>query len=157
MTSTAVRVGVGVLVPDPLDPSRVFCGIRVGSHGAGTLALPGGHLEMYESWEECAAREVLEECDLKIQSLRLLHVTNDPMESEGKHYVTLFMFGTCVDESPPQQPKLMEPHKCKGWISYSWDALKEEQRAGKLFGPLDKLVSESPDSVLQALSPSTSL
>jgi len=36
-----VRVGVGVLVKDSKDPTRVFCGIRKGSHGAGTLALPG--------------------------------------------------------------------------------------------------------------------
>ena len=36
-----VRVGVGVLVKDPKDPTRVYCGIRKGSHGAGTLALPG--------------------------------------------------------------------------------------------------------------------
>ena len=36
-----VRVGVGVLVKDPNDTTRVFCGIRKGSHGAGKLALPG--------------------------------------------------------------------------------------------------------------------
>ena len=39
-----VRVGIGVLVKDPLKPGNIFCGIRKGSHGAGTLALPGGHL-----------------------------------------------------------------------------------------------------------------
>lgn len=38
---SVVRVGVGVLVKDPKDPTRIFCGIRKGSHGAGKLALPG--------------------------------------------------------------------------------------------------------------------
>ena len=38
---THVRVGVGVVVKDPNNPHHIFCGIRKGSHGAGTLALPG--------------------------------------------------------------------------------------------------------------------
>ena len=38
---SVVRVGVGVLVKDPSDTTRVFCGIRKGSHGSGKLALPG--------------------------------------------------------------------------------------------------------------------
>ena len=35
---TVVRVGVGVLVKDPKAPSKIFCGIRKGSHGAGTVS-----------------------------------------------------------------------------------------------------------------------
>jgi hypothetical protein len=41
MPKSVVRVGVGVLVKDPHDTTKVFCGIRKGSHGAGKLALPG--------------------------------------------------------------------------------------------------------------------
>ena len=56
--SPAVRVGVGVLV---LREGRVLLGRRQGAHGAGTWALPGGHLEFGESVEACARRELLEE------------------------------------------------------------------------------------------------
>jgi len=52
MSAVNVRVGVGVLVRDPENPNKVFAGLRRNSHGDGSLALPGGHLEMYETWEK---------------------------------------------------------------------------------------------------------
>eukprot|EP00979_Chaetoceros_neogracilis_P018571 scaffold10820_cov277-Chaetoceros_neogracile.AAC.2 len=79
-----VRVGVGVLVKDPKKKGSLFAGVRKGSHGAGSLALPGGHLEMMESWEECARREVQEETGLKIININFVHLTNDPMPLEEK-------------------------------------------------------------------------
>lgn len=38
---------------------------------------------MYESWEDCAVREVKEETDLDIAKPTFAHVTNDRMEDEG--------------------------------------------------------------------------
>ena len=174
--SQVVRVGVGVIVKDPsspLDPrsARIFAGVRKNSHGAGKLALPGGHLEMYESFVDCAIREVKEECDLDLDanSLRVGHVTNDPMPNEHKHYVTIFMIGECLpltddggsgggrdgDGGHPmhhhQQPKTMEPHKCEGWNSYTWEDLKAIQQEGKLFGPLHRVLDEEPPKVLKFL------
>jgi 8-oxo-dGTP diphosphatase len=170
--NSVVRVGVGVLVQDPDDPHKVFCGIRKGSHGAGTLALPGGHLELYESWEQCALREVLEETNLELDetTLQLAHVTNDPMPQESKHYVTIFLMGKCrrrpaadvdveVDPSSPvqqqkqqqQRPITMEPDKCEGWHSYSWKELQDKLEEGLLFGPLQRLVQASPSNVMEFL------
>ena len=63
---------------------------RKGSHGAGEYALPGGHLEVGESWEQCALREVLEETGLRLQRARFVFVTNNLVDS-GAHYVTIFM------------------------------------------------------------------
>jgi 8-oxo-dGTP diphosphatase len=142
-----VRVGVGVIVKDPRDCTKIFCGIRKGSHGAGSLALPGGHLELYETWHDCAKREVLEEMNLALTNVRFAHVTNDIMRDEDKHYVTIFMMGDCVD--PNKVAENMEPHKCAGWKSYSWSELREilEQDSPPLFGPLKKLVQEEPESV----------
>ena len=145
-----VRVGIGVLVRDPRDPSRVFAGTRIGSHGAGTVALPGGHLEMYETWEGCARREVREETGLAVHNVRFGHVTNDPMEAEGRHYVTVFMTAECVDREAA--PENCEPHKCEGWDSYSWEDLRKMNAAAdgegrSLFGPLRRLVEEEPELV----------
>ena len=159
-----VRVGVGVLIRDPLNPNKLFAGIRKNSHGANTLALPGGHLEMFETWEECAIRETLEETGLQLHksSMRFGHTTNDIMETEGKHYVTLFMMGECQCEVT--RPKNLEPHKCDGWHSYSWEDLcrfadnskdvngSDGENMPKLFGPLLKLVNEAPPNILQFLN-----
>ncbi|CAJ1946572.1 unnamed protein product [Cylindrotheca closterium] len=144
-----VRVGVGVLVKDARAPDRVYCGIRKGSHGAGSLALPGGHLEMFESWEECAIREVKEETNLDLGEVSFGHVTNDAMERENKHYVTIFMLAKC--KAPDQRPKTMEPNKCEGWNSYSWSELEKEHLEGNLFGPLGRLVKDRPSKVMEFL------
>lgn len=155
-----VRVGVGVLVKDVVSAkdeegeqptTRFFAGIRKGSHGAGSLALPGGHLEMMESWEDCAKREVKEEMDLDLVNLHFVHVTNDIMVEEDKHYVTIFISG---EFGSPQVPRNMEPHKCEGWNSYSWDELKEIRQRGSpaLFGPLVKLIDDEPEGLKQLLS-----
>jgi 8-oxo-dGTP diphosphatase len=103
---------------------------------------------MYETWQECAKREVSEETDLELEEMTFGHVTNDPMVSENKHYVTIFMLATCKGET---RPKTMEPNKCEGWSSYSWEELEDLQAQGKLFGPLDRLVQEKPKAIVEFL------
>ncbi|GKZ30584.1 hypothetical protein AbraIFM66950_009661 [Aspergillus brasiliensis] len=98
------RVGVGVFVIN--HKGQIVLGQRKSSHGAGTWALPGGHLEFNESFESCAAREVLEETGLEVRDIRFLTATNDVMRDEGKHYVTVFMGCSVVGEDA--QPEVSE-------------------------------------------------
>ena len=49
-------VGIAVIV---IKEDRVLLDKRKNSHGSGTWAFPGGHLEFKESIEDCAIREVL--------------------------------------------------------------------------------------------------
>ncbi|KAF1784345.1 NUDIX hydrolase, conserved site [Phytophthora cactorum] len=118
---TVVRVGVGVLLMSKKHPDCVLIGQRKGSHGEGKFALPGGHLEMYESWEQCALREVKEETDLDLKEAKFATVTNDPMENEGKHYITILMQAVVDDE---QTVRNMEPNKCEGWSWVPWADLR---------------------------------
>ena len=113
MSTPVVRVGVGALLTCTRYPGCVLVGIRKGSHGAGMLALPGGHLDIGEEWAECAAREVMEETALKTKDYFLNKVTNDPICGGNplKHYITVFMQGEVDDSYGPQEAKNMEPHK----------------------------------------------
>lgn len=72
---------------------------RKGSHGAGTYALPGGHLEFGEQLDECAEREVLEETGLVVRDTKFEWLENSIFgEGEAvKHYVTVFMRATLAD------------------------------------------------------------
>jgi 8-oxo-dGTP diphosphatase len=131
----------------------VYAGIRKGSHGADTLALPGGHLELYESWEDCAIREVKEEMDVDLLNVELAHVTNNPMPDEEKHYVTIFMMGRIGNDAG--EPVNTEPDKCEGWRLYEWDELQSMQDTGKLFGPLECLIKEAPIRLMEFISSSS--
>ncbi|KAL4110125.1 hypothetical protein PRIC1_001818 [Phytophthora ramorum] len=127
---TVVRVGVGVLLMSKKHPDCVLIGQRKGSHGEGKFALPGGHLEMYESWEECAVREVKEETDLDLKGPKFATVTNDLMEDEDKHYITILMQAVVDDE---QTIRNMEPNKCEGWSWVPWADLRARD---DMFTPL---------------------
>ena len=125
-----VRVGVATII---LREGAILLGERVGSHGANTWATPGGHLELGESIEDCAKREVLEETGLIVDSIEKFTFTNDIFEKEGKHYVTLFV----VASSASGEPQVTEPDKCKQWKWCRLDDLPEP-----LFLPLINLLKE---------------
>ena len=67
----------------------------------------------------CAAREAREEngCPLYPNQYKPLTFTNDVFETEGKHYVTLYVE---ADYNPEVfmsrwEPKVLEPNKCEEW------------------------------------------
>ena len=126
-TNPLPRVGVGVIV---IREGRVLLGKRKGSHGAGTWALPGGHLEFGESVENCAKRETEEETGLHLKTIRPGPYTNDVMASEGQHYLTVFVQAT----PEAGEPKTLEPDKCEAWAWFKWSELPEN-----LFLPLENL------------------
>ncbi|KAJ1801526.1 hypothetical protein LPJ59_000200 [Coemansia sp. RSA 2399] len=131
MSAATVRVGVGCFVTKRVeDETYILIGQRKSSHGSGTWGLPGGHLEMGESWAACAQREVLEECGIEVPS-DLVHVATlnsvfadvVPM----KHYITL-----CMAPKTPTfkgSVRVMEPDKCARWIWVTWQELVDHKAA----------------------------
>tara|TARA_B110001452_G_scaffold120245_1_gene99797 strand:- start:1224 stop:1640 length:417 start_codon:yes stop_codon:yes gene_type:complete len=128
-----VRVGVGVIVRRA--DGRFLLGERLSSLGSGKVAFPGGHLELNESWDQCARREVMEETGITIEAARHVATTNDIMQDDGKHYITIFMLATAPEGVEPQN---LEPEKCKGWSWASWAEVRELPDERK-FAPLRNL------------------
>ncbi len=111
------KVGVGVMV---FKDGKVLLTKRKGSHGSGEYSFPGGHLEYLESFEECAARETLEECGVKIKNIKFLYVTN-VKKYAPKHYVHI---GITADWESGE-PKTLEPTKAEEWKWYDLENLPE--------------------------------
>lgn len=110
MSNGHPRVGVAVFV---WKDGKFLMGKRRGSHGHDTWSIPGGHLELGESWEECAKREVLEETGLMIANVRFLAATNDIFPEDNKHYASIWVYS----DWQSGQPKLMEPDK---YVDQEW-------------------------------------
>jgi 8-oxo-dGTP diphosphatase len=111
-------VGVAVIV---IKNGAVLLGKRKVSHGSGSWAFPGGHLEMNESIEACARREVFEETGILIHNIRYATFTNDIFQEEKKHYVTLFV----VAEYHGGELQVKEPDKCEKWEWFIWEQFPE--------------------------------
>ncbi|XP_077988446.1 nucleotide triphosphate diphosphatase NUDT15-like [Glandiceps talaboti] len=130
---TRPKVGVGVVITSPHYPGCVLIGRRNGKiPGTGLYALPGGHLEFGETWEECARRETLEETGLELEDSHFAFVINAVMADKDYHYITLFVKSQ-VDTSKKCEPENLEPEKCQGWEWTKWDNFPPEDQ---LFHPL---------------------
>jgi 8-oxo-dGTP diphosphatase len=122
------RIGVAAVIT--MD-NQLLLIRRKRSHGAGSWAVPGGHLEFGESPAECAIREALEEVGLHVNNPRFTALTNEIFESDNKHYLTIWMTVDCAEneEVIPAEDEVAE----WGWFKY--DKLPEP-----LFLPLQNLV-----------------
>jgi len=101
------KVGIGVMI---LKEKKILLGKRKGSHGEGEYAFPGGHLEYMESFEDCARRETLEECGIKIDNVRFLFLAN-LTKYAPKHYAHIGL----VADWKSGEPKNLEPNKSEFW------------------------------------------
>ncbi len=115
------RVGVSVIIFNQLG--EVLVGKRQGSHGAGMLSAPGGHLEFFETSDETCDRELLEEIGVNFEGqYKPIGFSEDFFDGETrKHYITLYFVVTGVD-SDKLEIVNMEPDKCESW---DWVAIED--------------------------------
>jgi 8-oxo-dGTP diphosphatase len=107
------RVGVGVIVVNA--DGHILIGKRTGSH-APKYSIPGGKLELGESFEATAIRELKEEFDITVKDPEVIAITNDleTYAEDGVHWVSIAMLARNYEGTP----KIMEPDKCSEWGWY---------------------------------------
>lgn len=126
------RVGVAVLIIN--SDNQLLLGKRKKSIGVDNWGTPGGHLELGESLEECAIREVFEETGLQITNPKFLAITNDYFAINSKHYISIFMVAAFPSN---QVVKNCEPDKTEAWHWFNVNNLPQG-----LFLPLQHLIGQ---------------
>lgn len=133
MSEKIIRVGIGAIVMN--EQGQFLLGYRGGNHQPGTWCFPGGHLEFGETFEECAAREAMEEAGLTLDNAQFLTALNQVFPATEKHYATLYIGATAFG----QTPQVCEPDKMMRWQWFDWDNLPQP-----LFGSFDKYIDRTP-------------
>lgn len=97
---------------------KILLGKNKGKHGTGSYTFVGGHLEYMESIEDCIKRELLEECGIEVENIKLqsvLSITDyPPFHSVHITYTANWKTG---------EPQVLEPEKIEDWGWYDLDNL----------------------------------
>lgn len=136
------RIGIATIVK---AGGLILIGQRINSHGNGTWSFPGGKLEKFESFYDCAKRELFEETgliegkDVRYLSKMPIAITNDFFKEENLHYITLFLK---AEQISGKFAEVKERDKCKCWEYAHWDNIINEKKA-QLFLPIQNLIKQN--------------
>ncbi|RMF04977.1 MAG: NUDIX domain-containing protein [Chloroflexi bacterium] len=101
----APRVAVGAVV---LFEDKVALVLRGQAPSKGMWAVPGGRVELGETLQAAAEREVLEETGLRVQAGEVVFtfdaIERDPDGRVKYHYVILDLLATPLDPRAPLRP-----------------------------------------------------
>ncbi len=96
---------------------QILLGKRKNCYGAGTWALPGGHLKFNERLVDAICREIREEigATIKPKDVQLISIVDDLQPQNDAHYVHV----TFELREPEFEAKIMEPDYCEEWRYFS--------------------------------------
>ena len=99
---------------------KVLLGKRIEAGEELVWQLPGGWIELGESPEQTARREVTEETGLGIDQPRFVGLTNNVFPDQN-HSISLYFEAEC---SKPEQIDNREPSRCEQWVWMQWQELQ---------------------------------
>jgi 8-oxo-dGTP diphosphatase len=108
--SPEVKVGIGILIFN--EEGKILIGQRRGAYGEDEYSIPGGKLDVGETFEEAAIREVQEETSLTIDQVQVISISNNlSVDKYQDQWVTVHL----KTDQFRGQPKVTEETKCNGW------------------------------------------
>lgn len=99
-----------------IKDNKVLLGKNKGAFAPGKYGFPGGHIEYMESFKDCVARELKEECGIEVDNLKFLCLYNIT-DDKPFHNVNF----TLTADWKCGEPKVLEPEKCESWDWYDID------------------------------------
>ena len=98
---------------------------------------PGGHLERYDSFEECAHKEIEEETGMYIppEKIKFLGMMNIVEKENGFHYIDIYLVCRLPED---QTPKNMEPWSHEEWEWWSMEDI--QKRKVETFYPIQQFL-----------------
>ena len=92
---------------------QLLMGLRCDPENKGYWAVPGGHLDVGDTLEECSLRELREETGIKAFHAQQFAYVEQPINISNMHY---FHFGYLVSEFDESQPLINgEPEDIERW------------------------------------------
>ena len=85
-------------------------------------SIPGGRVELFETFEEAVKREVKEETGADVEVIRLLGICDHIIKDEERHWVSPSYLCKIVSG----KPRIMEPTKHLDMKWFSLDSLPEK-------------------------------
>lgn len=115
-----IGVGCGAFILN--DKGELLLQLRNKAPEKEYWSIPGGRVELFETFENAVKREVKEETGVEIEVIRLLGICDHIIKNEEKHWVS----PSYLCKITEGEPKIMEPTKHLDMQWFSLDKLPEK-------------------------------